>query len=94
MSQKMSQKRASNYSSEEIEILIHEVRKQKKMLFASFNNNVTNQKKTDIWKDIAAKLNAGKRYPWINCTSSNTFSRLPRSTNRLSLRNCLRALNC
>ncbi len=58
MSQKMSQKRASNYSSEEIEILIHEVRKQKKMLFASFNNNVTNQKKTDIWKDIAAKLNA------------------------------------
>ena len=54
----VKRKRKANFTTEELEILVDEVSKRKRILFDKFNDSLSIKTKVDTWKDIASKVNA------------------------------------
>ncbi len=61
-------KKQTNFSNEEIEILLSEVERRRAILFSKFSTTVTNQLKIRNWTEIKGKINAVKI-----CMSSDMF---------------------
>ncbi|ESO82707.1 hypothetical protein LOTGIDRAFT_155725 [Lottia gigantea] len=54
----MSKRRSPNFTSQEIQILIDEVEKNKSLLFSQHSNVVTNSAKKKTWEATCFKINA------------------------------------
>ena len=50
--------RQINYTKDEVEILINEVQKRKKILFSSLTNSITNQVKEKEWQEVASRVSS------------------------------------
>ena len=54
--------RKSNFTMEATNVIITEVEKNKKTLFSSFSNQITNNSKSKLWRVISQKVSAVDTY--------------------------------
>ena len=70
-------KRKANFTTDELEILVDEVSKRKKILFDKFNGSLSTKTKVDSWKDIASKVNAVSTAVWTQKDIRKKWSDFP-----------------
>ena len=55
---KAKRQKKPNFSAAEMEVLLHEIRINQRLLFTSLTNATTNQKTKEKWDSISEKVNA------------------------------------
>ena len=56
--EKVKKSRKQNFSASEIALLTEKVEESMFVLQSKFTNTITNQRKNEVWKEIAAAINA------------------------------------